>query len=97
MPRGLQKFSFLTRDKTQAPAVEAQIFNNWAAREVCPLYCKEHLFSNKKGSQEGRQGSTGESLLFNMITGVRAECQGGRQSNLLKKIVSEACWKEVSG
>lgn len=56
MPRGLQKFSFLTRDKTQAPAVEAQIFNNWAAREVCPLYCKEHLFSNKTGSQEGRQG-----------------------------------------
>ena len=83
MPRGLQKFSFLTRDKTQAPAVEAQIFNNWAAREVCPLYCKEHLFSNKKGSQEGRRGreETGDRTSGVKIT--------------LKVDIHTATWQEL--
>ena len=59
MPRGLQKFSFLTRDKTQVPAVEAQIFNNWAAREVCPFFVKNICFQIK---QEARKGDREDEI-----------------------------------
>ena len=64
-PRGLQKISYLTRDQTRAPGVEAQILNNWTAREVCPFYCKEYLFSKKKkkarkGDREERRQETGD-------------------------------------
>ena len=55
MPRGLHKFSYLTRDQTRAPAVEEQSLNNWTAREVCPFYCKEYLFSKKKKRKQGRE------------------------------------------
>ena len=54
---------------------------------------------SRKGDREVqvRQGSTSETWLFNMMTGVRAKCQGGSQCNLLKTFLSEARWKEVLG
>ena len=65
MPRGLHKFSYLTRDQTRAPAGEAQSLNNWTAREVCPFYCTEYWFSIKKkearkGDREARKGDREE-------------------------------------
>ena len=63
MPRGLHKFSYLTRDQTRAPAGEAQSLNNWTAREVCPFYCTEYWFSKKKrkqGRETGKQGKETE-------------------------------------
>ena len=48
------------------PACEAQSLNNWTAREVCPFYCKEYLFSKKKkkearkGDREARKGDREE-------------------------------------
>ena len=51
-----QKSSYLSRDQSHAPAVEAEILNNWTISGAGPFYFKEYFFSKKKGSKKGIQG-----------------------------------------